>query len=61
MRVEDLYDYDAVRGVGVATVYVARVDAATLVLGGHQSPLVLDPTKVLESATVTSFGSMIPS
>ena len=49
MRVEDLYDYDAVRAVGVATVYVARVDAATLVLGGHQSPLVLDPTKVLST------------
>lgn len=46
MRVEDLYDYDAVRARDVATAYVARVETATLVLGGHQSSTVLDPFEV---------------
>jgi lipoate-protein ligase A len=46
VRVEDLYDYDAVRGHSIATVYVAHVDSPTLVLGGHQSSQVLNPHAV---------------
>ncbi len=49
MRVEDLYTYEAVRGSSLPTVYVASVDAPTLVLGGHQSSLVLDPSKLLDT------------
>ncbi|MGH3733306.1 MAG: hypothetical protein ACRDVC_08030 [Acidimicrobiales bacterium] len=42
MRVEDLYDYDRVRRLDVATLFVARVRRATLVLGGNQSSDILD-------------------
>ncbi|HTT58490.1 MAG TPA: hypothetical protein VMF33_00430 [Acidimicrobiales bacterium] len=43
MTDKDLYDYDALRRREVATVYVARVETPTLVLGGHQSPSILNP------------------
>jgi lipoate-protein ligase A len=48
---EDLYNYDELRQLEVATVFVAAVDRATLVLGGNQSADVvdvsLDPTMTL--------------
>ncbi len=46
VRDEDLYDYDALRRRDVATVYVARVETPTLVLGGHQSRSALSPLSV---------------
>jgi lipoate-protein ligase A len=42
VSVEDLYNYDDLRQLEIATVYVARVDRATLVLGGNQSADVID-------------------
>jgi len=39
---EDLYNYDELRQLDVATVFVARVTRATLVLGGNQSADVVD-------------------
>jgi lipoate-protein ligase A len=52
VSVEDLYDYGELRQLEVATVFVAQVARATLVLGGNQPidvvDLSLDPTtKVL--------------
>ena len=48
---EDLYNYDELRQIEAATVFVARVARATLVLGGNQSADVvdvsLDPTMKL--------------
>jgi lipoate-protein ligase A len=48
---EDLYDYNELRELEVATVFVAQVARATLVLGGNQSAdvvdLSLDPTMKL--------------
>jgi lipoate-protein ligase A len=46
VRVEDLYDYDELRARDVATVYLARADLPTLVLGGHQSPEIVNSIKV---------------
>ncbi len=40
---EELYDYDVLRRTEEATVYVARVESTTLVLGGSQSIDVLGP------------------
>jgi lipoate-protein ligase A len=48
VSVEDLYNYGELRLLEVATVFVAQVDRATLVLGGNQSADVLDPS--LDSA-----------
>lgn len=42
MSGEDLYNYDELRHLEVATVFVARVDRATLVLGGNQTSDVVD-------------------
>jgi len=39
---EDLYNYDELRKLEVATVFVAAVDSPTLVLGGNQSTDVVD-------------------
>ncbi|HWD96799.1 MAG TPA: hypothetical protein VG246_10295 [Acidimicrobiales bacterium] len=44
--VEDLYDYSAIRLLGVATMFVVRASEPTLVLGGSQSSEVLDHNKV---------------
>jgi lipoate-protein ligase A len=41
--VKELYDYDELRQIGDATVFVARVEVTTLVLGGSQSVDVLGP------------------
>lgn len=49
MSVEDLYNYGELRQLEVATVFVAKVARATLVLGGNQSADVLDPA--LDPAT----------
>lgn len=45
MSVEDLYDYDELRKLGVPTVFVAQVNGATLVLGGNQSSDVVDVSR----------------
>jgi lipoate-protein ligase A len=37
VSVEDLYDYNELRQLDAPTVFVARVNSATLVLGGNQS------------------------
>lgn len=42
MSVEDLYNYDELRQLEVATVFVAQVTESTLVLGGNQSADVVD-------------------
>jgi lipoate-protein ligase A len=42
VSVEDLYDYGELRQLEVATVFVAQVARATLVLGGNQSADVVD-------------------
>jgi lipoate-protein ligase A len=42
VSVKDLYSYDELRQLEVATVYVARVERATLVLGGNQSAEIVD-------------------
>lgn len=42
MKVEDLYDYDWLRQLDVATVFVAHVSRETLVLGGNQSTDTVD-------------------
>lgn len=44
--VDDLYDYDELRRVDVATMFVADVARPTLVLGGSQSRDVLDDVAV---------------
>lgn len=43
--IDDLYDYTSIRRSDVATMYVARTERPTLVLGGSQSSEVLDPIK----------------
>lgn len=43
---EDLYDYDALRRIGEATLFVVRTVHPVLVLGGNQSPDVLDAGRV---------------
>ena len=45
MNVEDLYDYDELRQLDAPTVFVARVNSATLVLGGNQSSDVVDASR----------------
>jgi lipoate-protein ligase A len=45
VSVEDLYDYGELRQLEVATVFVAQVARATLVLGGNQSADVVDPSR----------------
>jgi lipoate---protein ligase len=42
VSVEDLYRYDELRQLEVATVFVAEVERTTLVLGGNQSADVVD-------------------
>jgi lipoate-protein ligase A len=44
--VEELYDYDVLRSLEEATMFVARLGEATLVLGSGQSMDVLDATKL---------------
>jgi len=44
--VEELYDYSELRRLEEATMFVARVARATLVLGGSQSSDVLDASKL---------------
>jgi lipoate-protein ligase A len=44
--VGDLYDYNALRQVEEPTMFVAHASQPTLVLGGSQSPDVLDGTKL---------------
>jgi lipoate-protein ligase A len=44
--IDDLYDYSSIRRSEVATMYVARTERPTLVLGGSQSSDVLDPQKI---------------
>lgn len=46
MIVEDLYDYSSIRSSDVATMYVARTERPTLVLGGSQASDVLDPQRI---------------
>jgi lipoate-protein ligase A len=46
--VDDLYDYRTLRQLEAATMFVVRADRATLVLGGSQSPDLLDPVKASE-------------
>lgn len=43
---EELIDYNALRGERVATMIAAHVTCPTLVLGGNQSPDVVDPLKL---------------
>jgi lipoate-protein ligase A len=43
---EELIDYNALRGERGATMIVAHVTRPTLVLGGNQSPNVVDPLKL---------------
>jgi lipoate-protein ligase A len=45
VNVEDLYDYDELRQLDAPTVFVARVNSATLVLGGNQSSDVVDASR----------------
>lgn len=45
-NVDDLYDYSVLRRLGEATMFVARVARPTLVLGGSQSPDVVDASKL---------------
>jgi lipoate-protein ligase A len=42
----DLYDYASIRRLDVATMFVARTERPTLVLGGSQPSDVLDPEKI---------------
>jgi lipoate-protein ligase A len=44
--IEDLYDYGSIRRSDVATMYVARTERPTLVLGGSQATDVLDQNKI---------------
>jgi lipoate-protein ligase A len=44
--IEDLYDYSSIRRSDVATMYVARTERPTLVLGGSQASDVLDQNKI---------------
>lgn len=46
MIIEDLYDYSSIRRSDVATMYVARTERPTLVLGGSQASDVLDQNKI---------------
>lgn len=45
-EVDDLYDYSVLRRVEEAAMFVARASNPTLVLGGSQSPDVVDVTKL---------------
>ncbi len=45
-EVDDLYDYSDLRRLEEAAMFVARASRATLVLGGSQSPDVVDATKL---------------
>lgn len=47
--VEELYDYGAVRKLDQATMFVVRLDAPTLVLGGSQPLEVLDLARVSDT------------
>jgi lipoate-protein ligase A len=44
--IDDLYDYSSIRRSDVATMYVARTERPTLVLGGSQASEVLDHDKI---------------
>jgi lipoate-protein ligase A len=44
--IDDLYDYSSIRRSDVATMYVARTERPTLVLGGSQGSDVLDQNKI---------------
>jgi len=48
--VDDLYDYSVLRRLDEATMFVARVARPTLVLGGSQSPDVVDASKLGSTA-----------
>jgi lipoate---protein ligase len=56
VSVEDLYDYDELRQLGVPTVFVAQVNSATLVLGGNQSSSVVNASRTLEVAMLRRRG-----
>ncbi len=49
LRLTELYDYDALRKESEPTMYVARAQRATLVLGSTQSPEILDARRVGET------------
>lgn len=47
--VEDLYDYSSLRQVQSATMFLVRTERPTLVLGGSQSPHVLDARRIADT------------
>jgi lipoate-protein ligase A len=46
LEIDDLYDYEAVRKLGDATMFVVRLDQPTLILGSSQPIDVLDPDRL---------------
>lgn len=47
-RIEELYDYDVLRALSDATMFVVHLEVPTLVLGGSQSSEVLDSSRTLD-------------
>ena len=49
-EIEDLYDYDVLRALDDATMFVVHLGTPTLVLGGSQSSDVLDPARTASTS-----------